>query len=102
MDRNTYDKSKQNLKNEIDSLHEKLTEKMNEYGSKIRNINNTDDNQLTAYLNKVKINRLKLENILTEIDGTKEPDWTKFREDAEKTVERVRYEFERNVPTPVG
>ena len=101
MNRETYSKSKENLRDELDGLHEKLATKINEYGSKIRNTKQGSRDELTGHLNKLKKDQFTVKQQLTNIDGVEEPDWECFREEAEKSVETIKDDLANEIPTSI-
>lgn len=101
MDSQKYQQSKEQLRQNLDALHETLADKINEYGAQIRNIPSTNRKDMTEHLNKLKINQFKVKEYLVKIDGTEEPDWEQFRTEAEKTTEEVKDNLKNNIPTSV-
>lgn len=101
MNSEKYNKSKSNLRNELDGLHEKLATKINEYGSKIRNTKQGSRTELTAYLNKLKKDQFTVKQHLTDIDGVEEPKWNLFREKAEKSTETIKDNLASQIPASI-
>ncbi len=98
MDSERYQQSKEQLRVKLDGLHEALADKINEYGSQIRNVPSTNRTDMTKHLNKLKIDQFKVKEYLVKIDGTENPDWEKFRTDAEKTTSEVQDNLKNNIP----
>jgi len=95
------EKTRQDLRDELDSLYQSLADKIVEYGNKIRNSSNGDRTELTELLNKLKVNQFKVKQYLVDIDGTENPDWESFKKDAEKSIEDIRNEFANSIPQSV-
>lgn len=95
-DRNS--KSKEELKHELDTLWTQLADKINEYGSRIRNNSEVNRKEMTAHLNRLKRMQLRVNNYMTDIYGTEETAWKSFRKEAENTVKEIRSELQGNVP----
>lgn len=98
MDRDLNDATREELKQDLDSLHEQLADKINEYGNIIRNGSNNDDKQMIEHLNVLKNDQFRLREKMEKIYGCDDPEWNKFKQETEKTVEEVRNNLQREIP----
>lgn len=97
MDYNLSDSSKEEIKQNLTSLYDKLTEKMVELGNIIRS-SDAPNKELTEHVNLLKKDRFALRQAMDTAVTLEDAKWGAFKEEAERLTYETRNRMETEIP----